>query len=151
MLGTNVLILVGVLGGALGVAVLVKAVIAKAAASGARSLVREDDMRSKLVYFWTPSCVVCRSTQSRIVDEVARDFGDSTEIIKINAHDEPEQARAFGVMTVPTIVVLGPDDTVHTVNTGVVDRDTLAKQLRASQKMAEPYKKTGGTVAPPVL
>ena len=136
MLGENALILVVVLGGALTVAAIVKAIVTKAAARGARSFVREGDTRSKLVYFWTPSCAVCRSTQGRIVDEVAQEFGDSAEIIKINAHDEPEQARAFGVMTVPTIVVLSPDGAVHTVNTGVVDRDTLATQLRASRKAA---------------
>ena len=136
MLGINALILVAVLGGALGVAAIVKAIVAKAATSGGRSLVREGDTRPKLVYFWTPSCAVCRSTQSRIVDEVAREFGEGAEVIKINAHDEPEKARAFRVMTVPTIVVLSPDGTVRTVNTGVVDGDTLGKQLRASRKAA---------------
>jgi thiol-disulfide isomerase/thioredoxin len=130
MLTTNIAILLGVIGVSILVATTVKMYVLHRATEGAQTL--EHHNRPTLVYFWTPNCAVCKSSQTRIVDELAGELDDDVEVIKINALDAPQQARAFGIMTVPTTVVLGPEGDVRRVNTGVIDTITLREQLRAA-------------------
>ncbi len=130
MIATNFAILLGVIGASVLLAAVVRMYTFHRAAEGAQTI--EHHNRPTLVYFWTPSCAACRTSQTRIVDELAGELDDSVEVIKINAHDAPQQARAFGILTVPTTVVLGPKGDVRRVNTGVVDTITLREQLSAA-------------------
>jgi thiol-disulfide isomerase/thioredoxin len=130
MLTTNIAILLGVIGVSILVATTLKMYAFHRATEGAQTL--EHHNRPTLVYFWTPNCAVCKSSQTRIVDELAGELDDDVEVIKINALDAPQQARAFGIMTVPTTVVLGPKGDVRRINTGVIDTITLREQLRVA-------------------
>ena len=57
-----------------------------------------------LVDFWAEWCGPCRMV-SPIVDEIA---GERDDIVvgKVNVDEEPELARRFGVMNIPTVVFL---------------------------------------------
>ena len=57
-----------------------------------------------LVDFWATWCGPCRM-QSPIVDELDDVMGDEVTFCKMDVDENPETARAFGVMSIPTLVI----------------------------------------------
>lgn len=64
-----------------------------------------DAQRNKrriFVYFWGPSCGMCRP-MSPIIDKLANERDD---VIKINIAESMEMAKHFGVMATPTLAIV---------------------------------------------
>ncbi len=57
-----------------------------------------------LLDFWASWCGPCRMV-SPIVDEIAQERTD-IKVGKVNVDEQPELARKFGVMSIPTLVVM---------------------------------------------
>lgn len=65
-------------------------------------VVRSD--RPVLLDFWAPWCGPCRMV-GPILDEIAQERAD-IKVGKVNIDEQPELAGRFGVMSIPTMVVL---------------------------------------------
>lgn len=74
-----------------------------------------------LLDFWAPWCGPCRMVLP-IVDEIAGERSD-VKVGKINVDEQPELARRFGVMSIPTLMVMK--------NGRVVNQSTGAKPKKA--------------------
>lgn len=57
-----------------------------------------------LIDFWAAWCGPCKML-SPVVDEIAEET-DSAKICKINVDEQPELARQFQVMSIPTLILV---------------------------------------------
>ena len=58
-----------------------------------------------MVDFWASWCGPCKML-SPTVEALAEQYEGKVLVAKVNVDEEPELARAFGVMSIPTVVFL---------------------------------------------
>jgi thioredoxin len=83
-----------------------------------------------LVDFWAEWCAPCRKVEP-LLEEIANEMGGKVEIVKLNIDENPETARAYRVMSVPTLTVFKGGEPVQSV-AGARPKGDLVKLIEAA-------------------
>ncbi len=91
-----------------------------------RSEVLESD-KPVLVDFFATWCGPCRMV-SPIVDEIAAERADTLKVVKVDVDEAPSVAAAYGVMSIPTLMVFKGGEPVNT-QVGAVPKAKIEAML----------------------
>ncbi len=80
-----------------------------------------------LIDFWAEWCGPCRM-QLPIVHELAEELTDA-KVGKVNVDEQPELARRYMVMSIPTLIVF-KDGEVYKKAVGVQQKEQLREMLK---------------------
>ncbi|WP_320068131.1 thioredoxin [Micromonospora sp. RTGN7] len=67
--------------------------------------------RPVVVDFWAQWCPPCAAI-SRSLAELAGEFGDQLRVVTVNTDENPASTRAYGVMSLPTLLVFRDGEVV---------------------------------------
>lgn len=65
----------------------------------------------KLLDFWAPWCGPCQMMKP-VVEELEKEFEGKVQIVKINVDENQEESAKYGVMSIPTFIVLKDDQEI---------------------------------------
>ena len=85
--------------------------------------------RLLVVDCWAAWCAPCRAI-APVVDELAREYSGKVVFGKLNVDENPETRDKFGVMAIPTLLVMKDGREVDRV-VGVVPKNQLEAKLNA--------------------
>lgn len=84
-----------------------------------------------IVYFTTPDCAPCKTIQRPALQQLLNLMGERVRVIEIDATQQPDLARKWGVMSVPTTFLLDAHGKARYVNNGIARLETLMKQVQS--------------------
>lgn len=84
-----------------------------------------------IVYFTSPLCAPCQTQQWPALQMLLAEVGESAvQVIEVDALEQPEAARRWGVLSVPTTFILDRQGCPREVNIGVAELTRLKHQLQ---------------------
>ena len=83
--------------------------------------------KTVLIDFWATWCGPCQML-SPVVDEFAEE-NPEISVCKVNVDDQPELAMAFGIESIPTLVVIKGGKAVNK-SLGVIPKEKIAELVK---------------------
>jgi len=80
-----------------------------------------------LVDFWAEWCVPCHMV-SPVVEDIGREKAEKLQVAKLNIDDNPDIARKYGIMSIPTLMLfIGGEEKARMV--GARGKDALLREI----------------------
>ena len=80
-----------------------------------------------LVDFWAEWCVPCHMV-SPVVEEIGQEKGTTLKVAKLNIDENPDAARTYGVMSIPSLILFKEGKEVARL-TGARPKDAILRDL----------------------
>ncbi len=100
------------------------------AKGGIGSLFNTPPNKPTIVYFTTPDCAPCKTVQRPALEKLISLLGEKLHVVEIDATQQPEVAKTWGVMSVPTTFLLDSRGEARYVNNGVARVEKLMEQIQ---------------------
>jgi thioredoxin 1 len=84
-----------------------------------------------LVDFWAEWCMPCKKVDPLLNEIAAGDLGDKVSVVSVNIDENPETARAYGIMSVPTLTIFKGGEPVNSV-TGAKPKSALVNFIESA-------------------
>ena len=83
-----------------------------------------------LIDFWASWCGPCKML-APVVEQIGDEAPDGLKVCKVNIDEEPELAARFGVMSIPTLVLMENGE-VKKKSIGLQPKDSILKMIELS-------------------
>jgi thioredoxin 1 len=80
-----------------------------------------------LVDYWAEWCGPCKMV-APVLEAIAEEHGDKIEIVKLNVDENPEVARRYGILNIPTLGVFQGGEVVKEL-VGARSKTALLREL----------------------
>ena len=80
------------------------------------------------VDFYATWCGPCRMV-SPLIDQLSEEYGDRITFVKVDVDDEPGIARRFGVMSIPSLILI-QDGEIVDQHLGAWPKDLIEEMLK---------------------
>lgn len=83
--------------------------------------------RLVIVEYWAAWCGPCRQV-APVLDSIAADYGDVIDLVKVNVDENPDTARRYAILHVPTVSVFSAGEVVKQV-IGARSKSALVREF----------------------
>jgi thioredoxin 1 len=80
-----------------------------------------------IVDYWAEWCGPCRMV-SPVLEEIASEYGDKIDVVKLNIDENPDIAQRYGIMAIPTMNVFSGGEVVKQI-VGAKPKSALLREL----------------------
>jgi len=102
---------------------------------GATKVVTEENFETEvlqndkpvIVDYWAEWCGPCRMV-APVLEEIAAEYADKIEVVKLNIDDNPELSQRYGIMAIPTMNVFSGGEVVKQI-VGAKPKSALLREL----------------------
>jgi thioredoxin 1 len=87
-----------------------------------------------ILYFTTPDCQVCITTQKPALRRLETEMAGGLQIIEVDATVRPELADYWGVLSVPTTFIIDSQGQPRHINHGMTGKEKLRRQIEDTRQ-----------------